>query len=601
MRTVNTGVHGTDETLASIQDTMNKLKTLMERSLPAASSNMSNDEDGLTFEEEPLNIDKIAGQTSSLAAECLTVAESVCDKISRSDSIPDFTTEITNAPRSPAHDSGAGSSTGNDQRGRLDSDFDYLVEHTDVLSDSDSDEATEPLDVLTGHIDNNYRMALAAIKSEDFDTAEDHILKAITNAEQQESTYRFPFEDRLRFTEIHAFVLTKQKRFVDATDKYEYLLRTARRVPNNYENKGRLYYSLALMHRDKYHLNHLGGEDHALFDAWKTNGVIAFKHAVKCQGGRRGSLPADEPWKACPSLNQAAELIYDMYVRWDKPAEAATYLRYLSHSEIAHPSAPLLHVNFPVQGAPPTPPSSDAPIGGRRLSISSVGSDSGLESLHRIKTAASKGIFATIGSNNYEATKFILTSAESSFHIDQINEDGLTPLLLAVQNGQTKIVGLLLENDPKPDIKAKGKSGWTVLHYALWGPGRDEMLELLLRHGADVHASTKEGTPLHFAATHNNVRAARRLISQNAALEAEDDAKRTPIVRAALEKKYEMVKLFLNEGALLDTSQFDSKPNIKKFLSSIENPRRGSVSSRGSTSTSSGFPLSWMRRGSRNT
>src|ERR1700676_3810074 len=96
-------VHGTDETLASIQDTMNKLKTLMERSLPAASSNMSNDEDGLTFEDEPLNIDKIAGQTSSLAAECLIVAESVCDKISRSDSVPDFTTEITNAPRSAGH------------------------------------------------------------------------------------------------------------------------------------------------------------------------------------------------------------------------------------------------------------------------------------------------------------------------------------------------------------------------------------------------------------------------------------------------------------------------------------------------------------------
>jgi hypothetical protein len=304
IRTVNTGFHGTHEILASIHDKMDKLKTLMERSLPAASSNMSNDEEELTFEDELLDIDKIAGQTSSLAAECLTVAESVCDKISRSDSIPDFTTEITNAARSPGHDGGAGSSTGNAQRGLLGSDFDYPDEHTDMLSDSDSDEATEPLEVLTGHVDNNYRMALAAIKREDFDTAEDHILNAITNAEQRESTYRFPFEDRLRFTEIHAFVLTKQKRFVDATDKYASLLRTAQ----GYEDKGRLYYSLALMHRDKYYLNHLGGEDDALFEGWKTNGVQAFKYAVKCHRVRRGSLDADEPWKACPSLNQAAEL-----------------------------------------------------------------------------------------------------------------------------------------------------------------------------------------------------------------------------------------------------------------------------------------------------
>lgn len=339
MRTVNTGVHGTHETLASIQDTMNKLKTLMERLLSVASLEMLKDEDETAFEDEPLNIDKIAGQTSSLATECLTVAESVCDNISRSGSIPDFTTEILNTVRSPGHDGGIGSSTGNAQRRHLDSDFDYPVEVIDVLSDSDSDsdDVTESLDVLTGHIDNNYRMALAAIKSEDFDTAEDHILKVIANAEQRESTYHFPFDDRFHITEIHAFVLTKQKRFVDATDKYKSLLRTARGIQNNYEDEGRLYYSLASMHRDKYYLNNLGGEDDALFTGWRTNGVIAFKYAAKnYQGGRRGSLDADGPWKACPSLNQAAELLYDMYIRWGKPAEAATYRqRYLSHSEAA--------------------------------------------------------------------------------------------------------------------------------------------------------------------------------------------------------------------------------------------------------------------------
>lgn len=190
--------------------------------------------------------------------------------------------------------------------------------------------------------------------------------------------------------------------------------------------------------------------------------------------------------------------------------------------------------------------------------------------------------------------------ADSSFHIDQI-EDGLTPTLLAVHDGHTKIARLLLENDPKPDIKAKGASDWTVLHYALWGPGQDDMLELLVDHGANFHAPTKEGTPLHFAATHNNVRAARRVMDQNAVLDAEDDTKRTPIMRAALGKKYDMVKLLLGECAYLDT-RFDSKLDIKRFLNSIEDARRGSVSSRGSTlkSTSGRFSLSRMRRGSKN-
>jgi ankyrin repeat protein len=92
------------------------------------------------------------------------------------------------------------------------------------------------------------------------------------------------------------------------------------------------------------------------------------------------------------------------------------------------------------------------------------------------------------------------------------------------------------------------------------------------------------------------------LMDQNAALDAEDDAKRTPIMRAALEKKYEMVKLLLGEGAYLDTSQFDSKPDIKRFLNSIEDAKGGSVNSRGSTSRSSGrFSLSRMRRWSKDT
>jgi hypothetical protein len=498
MRTVNSTVHGTHVILASIHDMMSKLKASMEQSLPTIRSSLSSDEGGLMFEDESLNIDKIAGQTSSLAAECLTVAESVCDKISRSESIPDLTGETTSAVPGPKQVYGADS---------LDFDFDGPVEHEDDLSSSDSDEATEPLDVLTGHIDNNYNMALEAIKSQDFDKAEKHILKAVSNAEQRQSSYHFPFDNSFRFTETHAFILTKQKRFVDAATKYKYLLRTVRKMHNNHEVKARIYYSLALMHRDEYYLNHLDREDDALFKAWQTNGVNAFNHAVECQGSRRGSICADEPWTVCPSLNQTAGLLCDMYIRWGQPAEAATYRqRYLSHSEATHSSSPLLHtISPPYQGTPPTPPSSDAPVGGRSLSIASDRSDIRLEHLVGIKKAAYRGIFATIASNNYEATKFILTSADSSFHIDQI-EDGLTPLLLAVHDGHTKIARLLLENDPKPDIRAKGASDWTVLQYSLWGPGQDDMLELLLDHGADVHAPTKEGTPLHFAATHNNVR-----------------------------------------------------------------------------------------------
>lgn len=219
MRTVNNTVHGTHVTLASIHDMMSKLKALMEQSLPVIRSSMSSDEGGLMFEDKSLNIDKIAGQTSSLAAKCLTVAELVCDKITRSESIPDLTGETTSAVTGLKQVYGADSYTDSAQDRHLDFDFDGPIEHEDEFSRSDSDEAPEPLDVLTGHIENNYHMALEAIKSQDFDKAEKHILEAVSNAEERESSYHFPFDNSFRFTETHAFILTKQNRFVDAATK----------------------------------------------------------------------------------------------------------------------------------------------------------------------------------------------------------------------------------------------------------------------------------------------------------------------------------------------------------------------------------------------
>lgn len=160
-------VRGTYTTLASIQDMMDKLKTLIEKSLPVTSPNMSN-EDEPTFGDEILKIDEIAGQTSSIAAECLTVAKSVCGKISSSGSISVI---AGIAHRSSRHDAIAISSTVNGQTGRLDSDFDALGDETDESSDSELGEPVEPELVLTDHIDNNYTRALAAIKREEFHIA----------------------------------------------------------------------------------------------------------------------------------------------------------------------------------------------------------------------------------------------------------------------------------------------------------------------------------------------------------------------------------------------------------------------------------------------
>jgi len=82
------------------------------------------------------------------------------------------------------------------------------------------------------------------------------------------------------------------------------------------------------------------------------------------------------------------------------------------------------------------------------------------------------------------------------------DEDGRTPLHLAVESANRDIIQLLL--DKGADINAKDeKSGSTALHYAVRFSKR-ETAELLIARGADINARDKQGhTPLYVAANHD--------------------------------------------------------------------------------------------------
>ncbi|XP_020603605.1 ankyrin repeat domain-containing protein 54-like [Orbicella faveolata] len=78
-------------------------------------------------------------------------------------------------------------------------------------------------------------------------------------------------------------------------------------------------------------------------------------------------------------------------------------------------------------------------------------------------------------------------------------------------------IKLLLEfgapaNFREPDSR---KTGRTPLHFVVWDVnGNEELMEMLLKHGADTNLSDSfDLTPLHLAAEKGNLRAVKKLVN----------------------------------------------------------------------------------------
>jgi ankyrin repeat protein len=108
---------------------------------------------------------------------------------------------------------------------------------------------------------------------------------------------------------------------------------------------------------------------------------------------------------------------------------------------------------------------------------STEANDEGLTPLH---LAVSKGYIEIV-------RIFVFANAD----VNVQDDSGVTPIMRAAQNGHFEMVRIL--NEAIADLKSRDDKGWTVLHYAA-NNGKLEVIEYLMLRGAEVNDRTSEGT-----------------------------------------------------------------------------------------------------------
>jgi hypothetical protein len=127
------------------------------------------------------------------------------------------------------------------------------------------------------------------------------------------------------------------------------------------------------------------------------------------------------------------------------------------------------------------------------------------------------------------------------------DSENITPLFLAVENGNAEIAEILLNFGAK--INARDKNKQTPLMRLDEDPS-PELVRLLIKHGAKVNAADKDGnTPLILAAKNASAEILQILIDHGAEINAQNKEGQTALMNAAYEDNLERVKILILAGA----------------------------------------------------
>ncbi len=147
-----------------------------------------------------------------------------------------------------------------------------------------------------------------------------------------------------------------------------------------------------------------------------------------------------------------------------------------------------------------------------------------------------------------EVTRLI---GKGPFGWAELDTEKFYPLLLAVEDGRTGIVKVLIEAGAK--VNATREGGWPPLHYTAY-EGQIEVVKMLLNAGAGFNTKDRLGnTLLHGVALKGETEVAKMLIQAGAEVNAKNENGCAPLYWAVDGGNTEMVKILLKAGAEVNT------------------------------------------------
>ncbi len=146
---------------------------------------------------------------------------------------------------------------------------------------------------------------------------------------------------------------------------------------------------------------------------------------------------------------------------------------------------------------------------------------------------------------------YILWSRPGS--VNAKDEEGMTPLHLAVGRSRAEMVKILLKAGA--EVNAKDKQGYTPMHWVV-GRGQPKVAKILLAAGAEVNAKDWRGwTPLHYAAHEGRTEVLKILLKAGVKVNAKDKDGKTPLDRVWIDE----VEVFLRKHGAKTGAELDAE------------------------------------------